>query len=212
MQKKSFVYKWPIAYKLGLKLLHGKGYNKKYNYISGQIGHSKSVLDVACGIAELAGFLHPTSTYRGFDINEKFIRYAQRKGLEVRVGNALDVNMYIPSDKVVLCDAVHHMGFENERSVLENSLNAAKQQLIICEPFKDSYQKMISNCPNFSKKIFEAIFNYLDKDGNNRVRFENIKTKKELEETMQEGYGIIPKQTKRIFKSIGEDLIVTYYL
>lgn len=212
MANKSFFYSGSRIYKAGLRLIHGKKLDERYSYISEQIGQQRSVLEPACGPALLPQFLQGGCTYKGFDINEKFVHYAQRKGLNVNLGNATDSNLYSLSDVVVLCDALHHMGPENEKVVLEHSLNFAKQQLIICDPFKDYYMAMLPKWLLGAENLLETWYNYIEKDGNNQVRLKNIRTRKELEELMMEGFGIIPKEIKRDLKNIGEDLIVTYHL
>lgn len=212
MDKKSFFYKGPRIYKAGLRLIHGKKLDERYSIIAQQIGEQKSVLEPACGPALLPDFLHPSNNYSGFDINEKFVQYAQQNGLNVTLGNATDLNSYSSSDVVVLCDALHHMGPKNEKLVLENSLNSAKQQLIVCDPFKSYYLEMLPKWLPGAESLLETWHNYSEKDGNNQVRWDNIRTRKELEDIMMEGFGIIPKEVKRDLKNIGEDLIVTYHL
>jgi len=212
MNKRSFFYKGPRRYKAGLRLIHGKKLDERYNYISEQIGQQKSVLEPACGPALLPPFLHSTCSYKGFDINEQFVQYAQRNGIDVTLGDATDPNSYASSDVVVLCDALHHMGSENEKVVLKHSLNSAKQQLIICDPFKDYYMAMLPKWLPGANRILTEWYNYIEQDGNNQVRLENIRTRIELEELMMEGFGIIPREVKRDLRNIGEDLIVTYHL
>lgn len=212
MNERSFFYKGPRIYRIGLRLIHGRKLDERYSYISQQIGEQKKVLEPACGPALLPDFLHPSNNYLGFDINEKFVQNAQQRGLNVSLGDATDSSSYSSSDAVVLCDALHHMGPENEKSVLENSLNSAKQQLIVCDPFKDYYLEMLPQWFPGAKKLLENWYNYIEKDGNNQVRLANIRTRKELEEIMMEGFGIVPNGVKRELKYIGEDIIVTYHL
>lgn len=212
MDQRSFFYSGPRIYQLGLKLIHGSNLNERYNYISDQIGRERSVLEPACGPGLLPEFLDPSNYYHGFDINERFIQYAKKKGLDVHLGDANDASSYSSSDVVVLCDALHHMGLDNERAVLERSLNSAIQKLIICDPFKDYYLQMFPQWFPGARQFLENWYDYIERDGSNQVRLRNIRTRKELEEVMMAGFGIIPKGVKRDLKNIGEDLIVTYHL
>lgn len=212
MADRSFFYKGPRIYKAGLRLIHGKKLNERYAYISKEIGERKSALEPACGPALLPDFLHPSCQYKGFDINERFVNYAQQMGLDVVLGDVTNIPPYTPADVVVLCDALHHMGPENEKATLENSLNSSKQQLIICDPFKDHYLTMLPKWLPGAERILESWYNFIEKDGNNQVKLKNIRARKELEELMMGGFGIIPKGVRREIKNIGEDLIVTYHL
>ena len=212
MAERSFFYQGAEMYKLGLRLIHWNNLSKRYEYISGKIGQNKTILEPACGPALLPKFLDKSNNYKGFDINEKFIWHAQKKGINVCIGNALDISSYQQSDVVVLCDALHHIGLGNEKKVLENCLNSAKEMVIICEPFKDYYLKLLPSWFPKGQTILRKWYDYIEKDGNNQVRLENVRTRKELEESMLEGFGVIPKGVKRNIKNIGEDLIITYYL
>jgi hypothetical protein len=212
MVNRSFFYSEPRIYIAGLRLLHGKNLDKRYEYISEKIGQQKTVLEPACGPALLPKFLQTGCEYRGFDINERFVRYAQGNELNVNLGNVEELKYYSQSDAIVICDALHHIGLYQEKTVLENSLKFAKQQLIICDPFKDYYMKAIPKWFPGAENTLEKWYNYIEKDGNNKVELKNVRTKKELEEAMMEGFGIIPREVKRELKNIGEDLIITYYL
>lgn len=212
MKKRSFFYKNPVVYEVGLKLIHGKNLSKRYNYISERIGGKKTVLEPACGPALLPNYLDSTCSYSGFDINEQFINHGKNKNLNVFLGDAIDFKSYARSDVVILCDALHHMGPENEKILLEHSLNSATRQLIICDPFKNSFLDELANWLPGIRYLFSTWFNYMEKDGNNQVKLENIRTRKELEELMIDGFGVIPKQTKKEIKHIGSDLIAIYYL
>jgi hypothetical protein len=210
MGKRSLFYAGPRIYKVGLRLIHGKQLDQRYEYIAKQIGKNKSVLEPACGPALIPNYLDASNSYSGFDINEKFVQYARDKGLDVQQGNAKDASFYKSSDIVVLCDALHHI--VPEMSVLEHSLNSAQQKLIICDPFKDQYLKMLPGWLPGSFRLLSAWYDYVEKDGNNQVRLEKIRMKKELQEVMMAGFGVIPNTAKRNIQEIGEDLIVTYHL
>lgn len=199
-------------YELGLQLIHWNNLIRRYSFISEKIGKNKTVLESGCGTALSYKYLDPSNIYRGFDNNEIFIDFAQKNGINAYLGNALDSNSYTKSDVVVLCDCLHHFGLENEKKVLENSLNATKEMLIICDPFKDYYLKLFPKWLTMGQRILKTWYNYIEKDGNNQVKLENVRTRKELEEAMLQVFGVINKETKKEIINIGEDLIVTYHL
>ncbi len=210
MGERSFMYSNALMYKLALNWAHGRNLNRRYAYISEKIGPNRSVLEPACGPALLPDYLHASCTYTGFDINEYFAEHARKRGLKVEVADALEQSAYVPSDAVVLCDALHHIGQEQEKTLIINSLKAAKKQLIICEPFKDSSPGLWERV--LGRSFFIACSNYVERDGNNLVRVETFRTKEELKGLMMNCFGVLlPEATKEI-KCIGNDLIVTYNL
>lgn len=212
MGKRSFFYKGPKIYKTGLILLHGKKIDERYTYISSQVGFEKTVLEPACGPGILASFLFPDTTYRGFDINEKFVNYAKERNLDVYFGDATNQNSYCLADVVVLCHALHHLGEENEKEVIKYCSESAKKKLIVCEPFRDYYLQTFPELIPGKDAFLKKWFNYIKRDGINKVTFENIRTKNELENMMNEGFNIIPNDVKKDLKNIEDELVITYHL
>lgn len=212
MKKRSFFYKSPLVYNFGLKLTHGENLGKRYDYISRQIGERKTVLEPACGPALLPDYLGSGCFYSGFDINGKFVKHAREKGWKVFVGDALDGRSYAPADAVVLCDALHHVGPENEKIILENSLRAARRLLVVCEPFSDFYLDRFPALLPGGRRLLAAWFDYAEKDGANRSKLENIRPKEKLKSLMEAGFGLVPEGAEREIKKIGSDLIASYWL
>lgn len=198
---KSILYKYPWMYKLGLRFLHGKSLEKRYKYISNEIGKNKKVLEPGCGPALLASYLNEGCIYYGFDINNEFINYAKKKGINVYYGDCLKTEPYRKSDVIVLCDVLHHLGRENEKKVLQ-LCNKNSKKIIICE-------QPVSTL--FKKILFAVwIFNYLDKDGRGKVDIQKLRTERELLSDMQNGFSVFNRINKKIVK-IGKDIIAIYY-
>jgi hypothetical protein len=217
--KRSIVYRSPLIYRVNLYLSHGKNLARRYKLIAQEIGQvvqemgcGVHVLEPACGTALLEQHLPPGCLYHGFDKNTDFISYAKRRGLRVWEGDAKRPEPYVPSDVVVLCDALHHIAPEHQQQVLENSLARARRRLIVCDYFKDGYLKLLPSWVPGGQRLLETWFNFGERNGSNEVRLANIPTKKELEERMRKGFGIIPAAAKRSIAEIGEDLIATYRL
>lgn len=213
LRKKSIFYESPAIYMVGMQLIHGRNLDKRYAYIAEQIGYNAEVLEPGCGPALLARYLKSGCVYRGFDINREFVEYAQRAGLSVKAGNAVDPRSYVKSDVVVLCDLLHHIDPVAQEKVLKYSLSSARRKLIICEPFKiDSLLDALSGRIKVLQRVIEVLFSCLDNDGGNGARLEYIKDEEELRKLMEEGFNVIPQGFKREIVQIGHDLIAVYYL
>jgi len=212
MGKRSFFYKGPRIYKALLRLSQGKNWKRRYKIIAQKIGKNKIVLEPACGPAPLTDFLDKSCSYKGFDINENFIKYLKKRGFKAKVGNAFNSKYYSKADVVVLCDVLHHFGPADEKKVIKLCINSAKEKLIICEPFKDY---LLKNFPAWfpgARTFLEKVHDYVDKDGYNQAKLKNLKMKNELRKIMMDGFGVIPKNAKREISESWEDLIATYYL
>ena len=221
---RNIIYRSPKLYDFMLKLVHGKHLSGRYEHIAMQImGGKKSlsngmlrnppiVLEPMCGTGLLRDYLPPEISYFGFDINANLAEHANRKfGSMVWVGDVRDVTSYKSheSDIVVLIDALHHVGEEDTPVVLEHATKAAKKKIIVCEPFGDQYFSMMESW--LPKGIARWFYNWIERDGVGESTFDRIRTKAELSDRIQEGYGVLNEPTSCV--QVGaEDLIAVYNL
>ena len=133
------LYASPRLYEWSIRKLHGKTLDRRFRLIAEMAG-AGSVLDVACGTGLLAQYLHPKATYRGIDLNERFLRFSQAKGLQVHRQDVLDVPHYPVADTYVLCDLLHHI-MPHHRTLLEQVLALGKN-MVVCEPFIPSKSRL----------------------------------------------------------------------
>ncbi len=169
-------------------------------------GKHATVLEPCCGPAPIIDFLDKNTSFSGFDINHVFIDSLKEKGIDAKKRDAMDLESYKKADVVLLCDALHHIAPKNQKQLIENSYRSAKKKLIICDPYR------IDNPGEnrLKKKISGFVHDYMDKDGSNQVRLEDIRTKDELMQQMESGFGVVPPKVEKTIKTIGKDLIVTY--
>lgn len=209
----NFIYRSPVLYKAMLQLVHGKHLKKRYQQIAEELDGAGSVFEPLCGPALLPKFLDEGTSYSGFDINPRFVKYAQKKGHKVWEGDARNAEAYqVQADGAVLVDALHHIQpYLEQQKVVERSAEAADKKLVICEPFGDRYFAMIKKFP-FLRKLAEWAYNWIERDGSNQVRFSEIRSKSQLEDMMDDGFGVLKGVEKKIRQIGPEDLIVTYYL
>lgn len=133
------IYKSPWLYERLLRALHGADLDKRYRKIA-QFIDKGTVLDIGCGTGLLADYLKPHIKYVGIDLNERFLSYARKKGLDVRRINVFDVRSYPRANYYVICDLLHHLN-PNHRGLLRE-LCALNGTLIVCEPFVTTKSKL----------------------------------------------------------------------
>lgn len=133
------IYKSPWLYERVLRLLHGADLDKRYHQIAEFIDKG-TVLDIGCGTGLLAKYLKPSVKYIGIDLNERFLQYARKKGLDVLKINVLDVRSYPRANYYIICDLLHHLN-PNHHALLRE-LCALGGTLIVCEPFVKSKSKL----------------------------------------------------------------------
>ncbi len=163
-----------------------------------------SVLEPGCGPSVLPTYLEANTTYRGFDLNEGFIRHARKKKLDVWVGNVLEKHNYKENEAVVACDVFHHLSPKDRETFISHCYVSCGKFFIICEPF------YIYNS-SFIKKTARKFGAWLDSDGINKIKGENYLHYRQLKREIKNGFGVIPKTVKRKTKMIGDDLVTIFY-
>jgi len=133
------LYAFPQLYEWSLKKLHGSDLKKRFDIISSVIGQGQ-VLDIACGTGMLAEYLDPQATYQGIDLNKRFLKYSEQKGLNVSRMDVFDFDQYPEVDTYVVCDLLHHI-MPNHQKLLENIMAFGKN-VIVCEPAVPNKSKL----------------------------------------------------------------------
>lgn len=126
----SISYRVPQLYEIGVKILHGNTLPLRYSKIAQEIGRNKKVLDLGCGTALLYPYLD-SCEYMGWDLNDSFVRYCQKKGLNVNKKDIFQFSEYPPCDYIVLCDILHHV-FPRDELLLKEAVK--KANVIAVEP------------------------------------------------------------------------------
>lgn len=142
------------VYHAGLWLMHGKGIDRRCKYIAGML--DDSVVDVGCGTGILADYLPPGRKYLGIDLNERFLRYAKKKGRNVMLQDALTFDSYSDYDACVIMDLLHHIN-PRHKEFVERVLSDVRKRVIICEPFEVPDRNPIT----------KSLVRIIDSDGTN---------------------------------------------
>ena len=210
----SLLYRSPGLYRFLLWAAHGAHLAKRYRAGAKSLGEAKTVFEPLCGPAILPSYLPDCVEYSGFDINERFVRYARRKGRNVWQGDAREEAPYRHglADGVAIVYSLHHVQpYEAQQRVVERAARAARSRLVICEPFGDRLLGLLDKAP-FLKKPAEWLFDWAERDGTNQSCFEHVLTRESLKKRMDDGYGVL-NGVRHSIRQIGpDDLIVAYYL
>ena len=161
MTKRAYIFRNPWLYSLSIRLLHFDGFKK----IRDIIGKEKNVFEPACGFGRLQRYLYDSCSYSGIDLNEIFINFGKKRGLDIRIGNVLEESNYIKSDIIILCDILHHLTKDKIQEVVSIAKKFAKEKVVIMEP---AFVGLASG-KGFFSRLAAKVFARVDFDGINNI-------------------------------------------
>ncbi|MCH8067215.1 MAG: class I SAM-dependent methyltransferase [Nanoarchaeota archaeon] len=161
MTKRAHIFRNPWLYALSIRLLHFNGFKK----IREIVGKKKNVFEPACGYGRLQKYLHDNCSYSGIDLNEIFINFGRKRGLDIRIGDVLEEKNYIKSDIIILCDILHHLTRDNIHRVVSIAKKFSTEKVVIMEP---SFVGLASG-KGFFSRLAAKVFAKVDFDGINNI-------------------------------------------
>ncbi len=161
MTKRAYIFRNPWLYSLSIRLLHFDGFKK----IKDIIGKEKNVFEPACGFGRLQRYLYDSCSYSGIDLNEIFINFGKKRGLDIRIGDVLEETNYIKSDIIILCDILHHLTKDKIQEVVSIATKFAKEKIVIMEP---TFVGLASG-KGFFSRLAAKVFARVDFDGINNI-------------------------------------------
>jgi|TARA_Y100000031_G_scaffold20462_1_gene20979 SAM-dependent methyltransferase len=161
MTKRAYIFRNPWLYSLSIRLLHFDGFKK----IRDIIGKEKNVFEPACGFGRLQRYLYDSCSYSGIDLNEIFINFGKKRGLDIRIGDVLEEKNYIKSDIIILCDILHHLTKDKIQEVVSIATKFAKEKIVIMEP---AFVGLASG-KGFFSRLAAKVFARVDFDGINNI-------------------------------------------
>jgi len=161
MTKRAYIFRNPWLYSLSIRLLHFDGFKK----IRDIIGKEKNVFEPACGFGRLQRYLYDSCSYSGIDLNEIFINFGKKRGLDIRIGDVLEETNYIKSDIIILCDILHHLTKDKIQEVVSIATKFAKEKIVIMEP---TFVGLASG-KGFFSRLAAKVFARVDFDGINNI-------------------------------------------
>ncbi len=161
MKKSSIIFRIPKLYSLGIRLLYFGACAR----LKDMVGNGKKVFEPACGYGRIKKYLDPSCTYSGIDLNEDFINYGKKNGLDLEIGDILKKENYQESDIIILSDILHHLSLENIKKLVSIASKFAKEKIVIIEPvFVD-----VASGKDFFSKFLAKFFSWVDYDGINNI-------------------------------------------
>ena len=161
MTKRAYIFRNPWLYSLSIRLLHFDGFKK----IRDIIGKEKNVFEPACGFGRLQRYLYDSCSYSGIDLNEIFINFGKKRGLDIRIGNVLEESNYIKSDIIILCDILHHLTKDKMNKVVSIASKFAGEKIVIIEP---AFVGLASG-KGFFSRLAAKVLTKIDRDGINHI-------------------------------------------
>ncbi len=136
---KAIPYYFPKIYNIFLSIW-SKDFRKEYQCIAQIIGKNKKVFELGCGTALFADYLDKTCSYIGWDLNQNFVNYCQKKKIKVFKKDIFEYQDYPQSDVIVISDVLHHI-VPKHKELIKQAKKRTKT-LIACEPvYSYKYQK-----------------------------------------------------------------------
>ncbi len=153
------MYISPKFYIFVLKMIHGRELERRYEEIR-KIAGQRRVFEVGCGPALLGGYLGK-ERYVGMDLNERFVRYARKKGFNCSVGDILK-DEFQEADVGVAVDVLHHIT-PKEGELIE-SMRKKFHEVIVIEPVSAFNVRL----PKALRVLWDSTFG--DADGINPLK------------------------------------------
>ncbi len=151
---RSIFYSNINLYRLFVRLIYLRGYNRRYERIARLIPPGSKVLELCCGDCYLYEkyLKNKNVDYSGIDINEIFINYAKKRGINVKFIDIRKTRIF-PNSEIILIHASLYQFIPNEIEIVEKMLNSATEKVIIAEPVKNW-----ANTGNFPFRKFIHFF------------------------------------------------------
>jgi SAM-dependent methyltransferase len=156
-------YRYPKLYQL---LVHKLLYPKRlWQKLQKEAGENNSIFDVGAGYGYASYFLHHSNSYYGIDLNEHFVAYGRKKGINLERKNIFDPIAYKTNDIFLAIDIIHHLTPEKLKQLFDLVFQHAKQKVIVVDPAFIS----IARKYGLLGKFLGWFFRLLDDDGFTKI-------------------------------------------
>lgn len=136
----SPIYFHPWIYECVMRILYWGNYQGRIREAADRIPRGISIADVCAGDCSLLryGLLNHNADYRAYDINPRFVRWAEKRGIYMQ---KIDIRKdeIPPADCVVMLSALYQF-IPHERTIVDRLIHASKQMVILTEPVRNIAQ------------------------------------------------------------------------
>lgn len=196
-------YRHPSIYKLLVPIIHRKSVIATFKQ---EVGKNVSVQDIAAGFGCMAQYIDESNTYRGFDLNDRFVEYGQKLGLDIAKASIFDTGAYKMSDVSVLVDVVHHIPQDKLSKLFDLVFKHTTQRVIILEP---AFLNLSKRYGKIAAPI-DWLMRLLDSDGVNKI--DRWLTEKEYMALFESRFGSIHgKGFRPVVKKVYPYYVVTFH-
>ena len=129
------MYSHPWIYETVVRVIHREALDERFRAIASEVGRGKVVLDVGCGTGLLAKYMDSSCRYLGIELNQRFVDYGRKRGLDICRADAFDESVYARNDVSVLCNILHHVVPRHKNLV--DLCRKHAETVIVCEPFRE---------------------------------------------------------------------------
>jgi len=132
----GLIYRSARVYRLTMRILERGEDTQRLKVIAEAIEPGSAVVDLCCGDAKLAPLvLAKGCTYRGLDINPAFVRWGERKHVDVRQWDAN--TMEIPTADVICMLSSLYQFIPHDGSLVAEMLRKARKLAVVSEPIRN---------------------------------------------------------------------------
>ncbi len=136
----SPLYRYPLLYEMSLRILYRSHYRERIEAVADEIPDGSMVTDVCAGDCALHRYAlrERDVAYLACDVNERFVTWTERKGIESRLLDVLEEEIP-PADCVVMMGSLYQF-IPHEKIILQKLIHAARRKAIITEPVRNLAQ------------------------------------------------------------------------
>lgn len=127
---KSPIYWHPRIYNYAMQILYGNNFLKKYELVAREAA-ALTVLDVCCGDCFLSKYIDHDK-YQGIDVNQAFITYGRRLGLNLSLINVAK-DEWPAAECIVILGSLYQF-IPNHEEIISKAFRIAQRRVIISEP------------------------------------------------------------------------------
>lgn len=191
----GLIYKRVWLYRLTMKLLYGAEYKEKYRAVAEEIPPETVVVDLCCGDCAIAPLLSEKKcTYIGLDVNLRFVRWAQKRGIDARQWDAIGGE--IPPADVVCIQSSLYQFIPSDADLIRRMYESARLKVVISEP--------IHNVASSSSTLVRKLTTWLTRaEGRTFARRHSQESLERLLEPYRAG--------KVTVKSLGREAVVSIF-
>lgn len=136
MSNKSFIYRNIFVYRFIMNILYLGKYKRRFYAVIQQINNlprNSSTLELCFGDVYIAQFCKQAGyRWRGLDVNNNFVKTAQRMGFDAYYGDLAKLEVFPHADVCIMMGSLYH--FHPHTDLMLAKMLSASDSIVISEP------------------------------------------------------------------------------